>query len=836
MRNKILKFLILIFIICINHSVFANYLQSDTVYFKGNHDYPPYQLLDKELNPTGFSIDLLKAIAQTMGLNINIELDQWDQVRTELEQGKIDGLAAMSPSPERSKVVNFSTSYVSLIYTLFIRKGSEIKSIEDITNKQIIVVKGDIMHDYLRSNQTTKYIIPVKDYQTALRLLSAGEYDCVIIPKLLGQFSINEFNLTNIRPVGSTIQLVELAFAVNKDKPELLAQINDGLQILKSTGEYNQIYNKWFGFYEKSDIRTQVFRIIIWLLVPFLILLFIILIWSWSLRKQVASKTSELQNELSERKNAEQQLIHEKSLLSSMINAIPDLIFYKNKDNIYLGCNNAFCKFNNKQATEIIGKDDHHVFPENEAKHYFEEDQKLIKEKQVFRMESWETNSKGERFLLDVLKVPFIDEKGNPLGIVGICHDMTERYKIEIDLKRAKEKAEESDKLKSSFLANMSHEIRTPMNAIIGFSDLLVDSDTQIDTREELVSHINNNCNTLLHLIDDIIDLSRIEANELTIFIKDTDINNILHELFETFNETKKKINKEHIEINLNKSSFKENFYLKTDPYRFRQIMINLMNNALKYTETGSVNFGYEIFDDTKLVEFYIKDTGIGIPEEKQKEIFQRFSKIETDKSKLYRGTGLGLTITQNLIERLGGTIRVESDPDSYRENNLPDDLHADKHNKAGGSTFYFTLPLDISKNIEVSNLETHIVRDPKIWENKTILIAEDEESNFKFLEILLSNKGINLLRAENGYEAIEICKEHKQIDLILMDIKMPGMSGLEATMKIKQIKPEIPIIIQTAYAMQNDEKECIEAGCDDYIAKPIKKEKMFSILAKWIK
>ncbi len=817
MRNKILKFLILIFIICINNSVFANYLHSDTVYFKGNNDYPPYQLLDKELNPTGFSIDLLKAIAQTMGLNINIELDQWDQVRTELEQGKIDGLAAMSPSPERSKVVNFSTSYVSLIYTLFIRKGSEIKSIEDITNKQIIVVKGDIMHDYLRSNQTTKYIIPVKDYQTALRLLSAGEYDCVIIPKLLGQFSINEFNLTNIRPVGSTIQLVELAFAVNKDKPELLAQINDGLQILKSTGEYNQIYNKWFGFYEKSDIRTQVFRIIIWLLVPFLILLFIILIWSWSLRKQVASKTSELQNELNERKNAEQQLIHEKSLLSSMINAIPDLIFYKNKDNIYLGCNNAFCKFNNKQATEIIGKDDHHVFPENEAKHYFEEDQKLIKEKQVFRMESWETNSKGERFLLDVLKVPFIDEKGNPLGIVGICHDMTERYKIEIDLKKAKEKAEESDKLKSSFLANMSHEIRTPMNAIIGFSDLLVDSDTQIDTREELVSHINNNCNTLLHLIDDIIDLSRIEANELTIFIKDTDINNILHELFETFNETKKKINKEHIEINLNKSSFKENFYLKTDPYRFRQIMINLMDNALKYTETGSVNFGYEIFDDTKLVEFYIKDTGIGIPEEKQKEIFQRFSKIETDKSKLYRGTGLGLTITQNLIERLGGTIRVESEINK-------------------GSTFYFTLPLDISKNIEVSNLETHIVRDPKIWENKTILIAEDEESNFKFLEILLSNKGINLLRAENGYEAIEICKEHKQIDLILMDIKMPGMSGLEATMKIKQIKPEIPIIIQTAYAMQNDEKECIEAGCDDYIAKPIKKEKLFSILAKWIK
>lgn len=817
MRNKILKFLILIFIICINNSVFANYLQNDTIYFKGNHDYPPYQLLDKELNPTGFSIDLLKAIAQTMGLNIKIELGPWNQVRTELEQGRIDGLAAMSPSPERSKVVNFSTSYVLITHSIFIRKSSNIKSIEDIKSKQVIVVKGDIMHDYLISNQITKYIIPVKDYQPALRLLSAGEYDCALIPKLLGQFAISEFNLTNIKPVGSTIQHREMAFAVNKNNPELLAQINDGLQIIKSTGEYNQIYEKWFNVYEKSDIRTQVFRIITLILVPFLILLFTILFWSWSLRKQVALKTSELQNELNERKKAEQQLIHEKSLLNSMINAIPDLIFYKNKDNIYLGCNDAFCKFNNKQATEIIGKNDYHVFPENEAKHYFEEDQKLIKEKQVFRMESWETNSKGEKYLLDVLKVLFTDENGNPLGIVGICHDITERYKTEIDLKKAKEKAEESDKLKSSFLANMSHEIRTPMNAIIGFSDLLVDPDTQIDTREELVSHINNNCNTLLHLIDDIIDLSRIEADELTVFIKDTNINNTLQELFETFNETKKKIGKKHIEINLNKSSFKENFYLKTDPYRFRQIMTNLMDNALKYTEIGSVNFGYEIFDDTKLVEFYIKDTGIGIPKEKQNEIFQRFSKIETDKSKLYRGTGLGLTITQNLVERLGGTIRVKSKIDK-------------------GSTFYFTLPLDISENIEVSKLKNHIIRDPKSWENKTLLIAEDEESNFKFLEMLLSKKGINLLRAENGYEAIEICKGHEQIDLILMDIKMPEMDGLEATTKIKQIKPEIPIIIQTAYAMQNAEKECMESGCDDYIAKPIKKEKLISILEKWIK
>jgi len=816
MNLKYTKSIFTIVLLCSSLLSFANNNRADTIYFKGNYDYPPYQLLDEELNPTGFSIDILRAIEKTMGLNIEIELTSWNKARYELEDGKIDGLAAMSYSQERNKLVNFSTPYIYYTHAIFVRKDSDIKSLEDIRNKQVIVVKGDIMHDYLLSNNISKYLIPVKNYQTALRLLSVGEYDCAIINKLQGQFAINEFKLTNLNPVGTPIQPSEMCFAVNRDNVDLLTQINDGLQIIKSTGEYDVIYDKWFGIYEKADIQTQVIKIIALILIPFLLIILSILIWSWSLKKKVGLKTAELQKELIERKNTEKQLIHEKSLLNSMINSIPDLIFYKNKKNVYIGCNDAFCNFNNMKPDQIIGKNDFEIFPANEAINYSETDKTVIQNKKNIQIESWETNSNGDKYLLSTLKVPFTDNQGNALGIVGICHDITDRFKHEIDLEKAKDKAEESDRLKSSFLANMSHEIRTPMNAIIGFSDLLVDSDTDYDEREELVTHINNNCNTLLHLIDDIIDLAKIEANELSIYKKEANIKDVLNELYNTLSETKKKLNKQNIEIQIDNKFLKNNFVLYTDPIRFKQIMINLINNALKYTEKGFVQIGYELLEESNTVEFFIKDTGIGIPKNKHKEIFDRFNKIETNNSRLYRGTGLGLTITQNLVERLGGKIRLES------EINV-------------GSTFYFTLPLKKDENSVYIDQKEVSINPNDSWVNKTILIVEDEESNFRFLEMLFKNKGLNLIHAENGVEAIEICKGHQKLDLILMDIKMPGMNGLDATKQIKNLKTNLPIIAQSAYAMQNDEKISIEAGCDDYISKPIRKEKLFALINKWL-
>ena len=378
-------------------------------------------------------------------------------------------------------------------------------------------------------------------------------------------------------------------------------------------------------------------------------------------------------------------------------------------------------------------------------------------------------------------------------------------------LKIAKEKAEESDRLKSSFLANMSHEIRTPMNAIIGFSELISDIDIDQYQRKELITHLNSNCNSLLHLIDDIIDIARIEAGQLRIFKQDCFINQTFIELYESFSETELKENK-NVELIVEVENTDENLSINTDPYRFRQVMNNLIGNAIKFTDQGFIKFGYQISPEgyKNFIRFFVQDTGIGLNKKEQKEIFEQFRKIDSgENNKLYRGAGLGLAISQNLINELGGKIWIESE-------------------SGIGSTFYFTLPYT-KTNIKYKQSEP--VNTNYNWENKTILIAEDEESNIKMLKMVLQKTNINIIHVQNGQKAIDKCKELNEIDLVLLDIKMPKIDGLDATREIRKFNKKIPIIAFTAYAMPADQEKARKAGCTNFIAKPIKKDKLLGKL-----
>lgn len=401
------------------------------------------------------------------------------------------------------------------------------------------------------------------------------------------------------------------------------------------------------------------------------------------------------------------------------------------------------------------------------------------------------------------------------VGIRGIIIDITERRKYIEALKREKAKAEQSDKLKSSFLANMSHEIRTPMNAIIGFSDLLASDELDEKDRKEYIRHIRNSGELLLNIINDIIDIAKIEAGEVKIIRQDCNINEMLHEAFVTHQDILKRSKKDqYIQLKLSKGT-ENNFLIKSDPFRIKQIVSNLISNAIKFTDYGEINFGYQLNQGEIL--FYVKDTGIGMPSDKIEIVFERFRQIEDSSVRNYGGTGLGLSITKNLIELLGGKIWLESE-------------------EKKGSVFYFTLPVKDMRFLDGHKPSGALVTEDYNWKGKTILIAEDDDSNFKVLKEFLTKTGVELIRAMDGQEAVEIFEtKSAKIDLILMDVHMPRLSGYEATKLIKKKNPEIPIIAQTAYAMSGEKEKSLQLGCNDYISKPLDKKLLFSKISRMI-
>jgi len=408
----------------------------------------------------------------------------------------------------------------------------------------------------------------------------------------------------------------------------------------------------------------------------------------------------------------------------------------------------------------------------------------------------------GSHFHGMIFTSPILKD-GEMIGERGVIIDISERIKSINELKKEKAKAEESDKLKSAFLANMSHEIRTPMNAIIGFSEMLKDPDLTMDEREEFISIINANSESLLKLIEDIVDIAKIESGYINLQKSDFNLHKMSLELQKSIKEIKKQNRKQNIKlINLNENDLVEDIII-TDQNRLRQVLVNLLTNAVIFTNSGFIRFGFRISEDKTKVIFLVQDTGIGIPKEKQEIIFERFRKASEDDKQLYPGTGLGLYITKTLVKLLEGEIWMDSIP-------------------GVGSNFHFSIPYQRS----IANLTLKVAEPVQSLVNIAgvkILIAEDIESNYLLIKSMLKSHNVQLVWVKNGIEAVDFFLNNNTADLILMDIGMPLMNGYEATRQIKLIRSEIPIIMQTAHAMTGQKEKCLDFGANDYIAKPIK-------------
>jgi PAS domain S-box-containing protein len=497
-------------------------------------------------------------------------------------------------------------------------------------------------------------------------------------------------------------------------------------------------------------------------------------------------------------------------------------------------CNNYLLLVTGYTKEEVINKNWFHLFVPSEMRvNVYEQFLSNNQNKQlVSNNESCILTKNGKRLFFSWYNTFLASDSTENSGIASIGVNITESKNYEKTLREknrkiaiqneeyklmnrklqfAKEKAEESERLKSAFLANMSHEIRTPMNGILGFADLLKEPNLSGEEQKEYLNIIEKSGRRMLNIINDIISISRIEAGLMTLKIQPSNINEQLEYIYTFF---KPEVENKGLLFSYKTALPDEDANVNTDKEKIYAVLTNLVKNAIKFTDQGFIEFGYVIKES--YLEFYVKDSGVGIPKEKQNEIFERFMQAERIDHNVNQGAGLGLSITKAYLEMLGGQIWVESE-------------------LSKGSTFYFTIPYNSGKDLISAENKKETVKEPVVESNRPlILVAEDDDSSTKYITLVLKKKGFNVLCVNNGTEAVESCKNNPQIKMVFMDIQMPIMDGYEAAKLIREFDTNVPIIAQTAFAFESDKEIVLTHHFDDYIAKPIKPNDLYNILNKY--
>jgi PAS domain S-box-containing protein len=496
--------------------------------------------------------------------------------------------------------------------------------------------------------------------------------------------------------------------------------------------------------------------------------------------------------------------------LSRAVEQSPVSVIITNTEGIIEYVNPKFSQITGYSSDEIKGKNPRILKSGKTSREEYKVLWNKITSGEEWNGEFYNKRKDGTFYWESATISPIVNNEGRIIHYLAIKEDISDRKKAQLELLQAKEKAEESDRLKTAFLHNISHEIRTPMNAIIGFSALLSEPDNDPETQSSFIETIQGSSNQLLSIINDIVDISSIEANLVKINTSEINLNLALINLQKQFLPFARDKN---ILFNLKTTLSREEATIKTDSTKVFQILTNLINNALKFTQKGQIVFGYVLKD--QMLEFYVSDTGIGIPVDQYEMIFNRFYQVENTVSRQYEGTGLGLSICKGYIELLGGKIWLTSE-------------------LGNGTTFYFTIPY--LQSIHSSLSETHSENPGELilTKPKTILVVEDDDNNYKLITSLLAELNGDIIRAENGEEAVEKCRTRTDIDLVLMDIKMPLMDGYLATKQIRQFLPDLPVIVQTAYF--DDREKALKSGCSDFISKPFTKELFLSKILNQLK
>jgi len=510
--------------------------------------------------------------------------------------------------------------------------------------------------------------------------------------------------------------------------------------------------------------------------------------------------------DISERKKSEEKI----QKLSTAIEQSPSVIIITDLDGKIEYVNPKFTELTGYSSEEALGQKPRILKSGELPEKTYENLWRTLKEGKEWSGEFHNKTKDGTLFWEAASISPILNENGEITNYLKVAEDITERKEADQKLKLALEKAKESDTLKSAFLANMSHEIRTPMNGIMGFSSLLKQDDLNTAKQHEYVDIIERSGKRMLNTINDLIDISRIEAGQVKIDKKTINLSKLLNDMYTFFMPEAKERGLDLIYENY---LDEPNTLIYTDEDKFYSIMSNYLKNALKYTNQGHISFGYVLEKDN--IELFVKDTGIGVSPDRHKAIFERFVQADLSITKPYEGAGLGLAISKAYAKMINATVRVESV-------------------EGQGSTFYLRLPFSDQNKPSLKSINGQKTMKKNVQlKDIDLLIVEDDPTSVLYLQLLLESHCKSLRVATTGNEALDLIRKHKDLDLILMDVKMPDMDGYDVTRLVRKFNTDVLIIAQTAYAMESDREKAMQAGCNAYISKPIREEELFPLISK---
>jgi PAS domain S-box-containing protein len=707
-------------------------------------------------------------------------------------------------SKQRDSSFDFSESFETAKHGPFaLARQGTIHSLEQLKHHSVLVMQGDIMHDFALTQGLAPQLQTASSYPEVLRLMVAGKADYALLAIEPAEYWIHTMELTQLlKARGSALMNWEYCFAVAQGEQEHLSHFNEGLGALKANGRYQQIRNRWLDIGGTSFSNSLHLLQVLTITVTIMVLIAVLgLLWIVLLRREVARKTAAL----SLREHHYYRLFEDGS----------DAVFIIRIGGVIQDVNAQGCALTGYSREQLVGLPLSDIHSSAEAPRAAERMGMILREG-ALRFET--TLQRADGSTVDVEFSASHIASGTPL-IQALVRDISVQKTIIQQMQQTRQEAQQASQLKSDFLATMSHELRTPLNGIIGLIDLLAQPTTPALQRQEYLCHLQRSAEAMSGIVENILDLSKIEAGSVTLESIDFDIRQMVESIRALFTF---RAQQKDLAFIVEIGCLADELLVRGDPTRLRQIVVNLVGNAIKFTERGSITL--QVICDTTLpasaarpkICFAVIDTGPGIPLEQQTRIFESFTQSDASTTRRYGGTGLGLAISRNLAKLMDGKLELSS-------------------TEGVGSTFSLTLTM------ERTPMSTPTPSPPSSpaallpdLSSVTVLVADDHHINRLVAGSLLKNAGATIIEAQNGRETLEQL-EHHSVDIILMDIEMPEMDGYEAARRIRLTESAIPIIALTAHALAEVQERCMQSGMNEYLVKPLEKKTLLNTVARQV-